>query len=263
MFKVSSSSKFHLVLVLLLLFVRPAFARESLAERETKALVLRDFLLTLDLGYLRCAEQCDWIQEDKKIQQAWAKLKPLISQRPKLDALFSAKPSLEVWRQYRKVLEKELSLNLAPSSSLNKARGEALFLRHCGSCHGPTGQSDGALSSRLVPPLRPLNSAFYKDYLAPAMVYNIVLTGIPKTPMYPFKDQISDLDMWTLAFYTLTLSAGDQGALGQGGESKALGVLEMRDAARLNGVEIKALGMSQKQIFHLRTTQVFGKEIAK
>lgn len=263
MFKVSSSSKILLALVLLLLFVKPAFARESLADRETKALVLRDFLLTLDLGYLRCAERCDWTQEDKKIQQAWVKLKPLIPQRPKLDALFSAKPSLEVWRQYRKVLEEELSLNLAPSSSLNKARGEALFLRHCGSCHGATGQSDGALSSRLRPPLRALNSAFYRDYLAPAMVYNIVLTGIPKTPMYPFKDQISDLDMWTLAFYTLTLSAGDLGAMEQGAERRPLGGLEMKDASRLNGLELKALGMSQKQTFHLRMTEVFGNGIAK
>ncbi len=263
MFKFSNSSKILSVLVLSLLFGRPAIARESLADREVKALVLRDFLLTLDLGYLRCAERCDWLQEDKKIKEAWAKLKPLIPQRPKLDALFSAKPSLEVWRQYRKVLEEEISLNLAPSSSLNKARGEALFLRHCGSCHGPTGQSDGILSSRLNSPLRALNSAFYRDYLAPAMVYNIILTGIPKTPMYPFKDQISDLDMWTLAFYTLTLSAGEPSAIENGTESKPAGTLEMKDAARLNGIELKAVGVTQKQSFRLRTTEVFGKEVAK
>ena len=261
MFKVSSSRKILLVLVLLNLLVRPAFSRESLGERETKALVLRGFLLALDRGYLRCAEQCDWTEEDKKIQDAWAKLKPLIPQRPKLDALFASKPSLEIWRQYRKVLEEELALNLAPSSRLNKSRGEALFKRHCGSCHGPAGQSDGVLSSRLRPKPRALNSAFYRDYLAPAMVYNMVLTGIPKTPMYPFKDQISDLDMWTLAFYTGSLSSGDATSL-EPGEGKSGALLNMKDASRLNALELKTLGMSQKQIFDLRTTQVFGKGLA-
>ncbi len=243
----------------LLFFSTLSFARESKGERESKALVLRGFLLTLDMSYLRCAQSCDMDLENKKIMEAWAKLKPLVSsKKPKLSTLFSGKGSLEIWRQSRRIVEEELELNLAPSSNLSQARGKALFSRHCASCHGPGGGSDGVLSSRLSPLPKGLNQKFYADFLAPAVVYNIILTGIPGTPMYPFKDQLSDLDMWALAFYTLSLSAGDELTANLAEASKLEDEVSMRDAARLNGLELKAMGWSDKKVRYIRTQEVFG-----
>jgi mono/diheme cytochrome c family protein len=243
----------------MLLFVvcGQTYARDSASMRENKAVVLRDLLLQLDISYLRCVTNCDVTKMDEKIQNLWIQLRNFIPESKRLDSIFQKKATPGKWREARLALEDELSLTLMPASMLSQERGKALFDRHCSSCHGTTGNGDGVLASRMSQFKMKLNENHYADHLSPTMVYNMILTGIPGVPMYSFKDQVSDSDMWNISFYTQSLALPEINvALTSSGDKKSA-TFGIKEIARYNGKELRILGLSEEEIFRFRNIDVY------
>ena len=75
------------------------------------------------------------------------------------------------------------------------AAGETLFNRRCaGKCHGLD-----AFAGEDAPSLRE------RSYLTPMISYVMITYGRPGTAMPPWKERLSDEDIWRLAAYVVSL----------------------------------------------------------
>ena len=81
--------------------------------------------------------------------------------------------------------------------------GEALYVEHCLSCHGPNGMGTGLLGRRMQPALLE-----QRDNLAAAYVIMAARRGIGNMPAIP-RGEVSDADLKQIADY---LAAGPHGA---------------------------------------------------
>ena len=89
------------------------------------------------------------------------------------------------------------------SSRPNAAGGEALYLEHCASCHGPNGMGTGLLGRRIQPALLEA-----RDNLPAAYVIAAARNGIGNMPAIP-RGEVSDDELRQIAEY---LAAGPHGA---------------------------------------------------
>ena len=80
--------------------------------------------------------------------------------------------------------------------------GEALYLEHCSSCHGPNGMGTGLLARRVQPALLEA-----RDNLPAQYVILAVRNGIGNMPPLP-RGEVSDADLKAIAEY---LAAGPHG----------------------------------------------------
>lgn len=78
---------------------------------------------------------------------------------------------------------------------------QALFVDHCSSCHGLTGQGDGPVARSLAP--RPAN--FRLKQGNPAYLSAVLRDGIPGTAMPPWKDVLTEQQRHSLVNYLRTL----------------------------------------------------------
>jgi mono/diheme cytochrome c family protein len=85
------------------------------------------------------------------------------------------------------------------SSRPNATGGEALYVEHCISCHGPTGMGTGLLGRRVQPAMLEA-----RDNLAAAYVIVAVRQGIGNMPPLP-RGEVSDAELQQIAEY---LAAG-------------------------------------------------------
>ena len=81
--------------------------------------------------------------------------------------------------------------------------GEALYLVHCMSCHGPNGMGTGLLARRTQPALLE-----QRDNLAAQYVIMAARRGMGNMPAIP-RGEVSDADLKQIADY---LAAGPHGA---------------------------------------------------
>lgn len=89
------------------------------------------------------------------------------------------------------------------SSRPNATGGEALYLEHCSSCHGPNGMGTGLLARRVQPALLEA-----RDNLPAQYVILAARQGIGNMPAIP-RGEVSDADLKAIAEY---LAAGPHGA---------------------------------------------------
>lgn len=73
-----------------------------------------------------------------------------------------------------------------PTAPLNMARGHALFISNCSSCHGERGEGNGPAAKSLGVPVPPIGVASETPTLTPTLAYNVVSVGIRQTPMPSF-----------------------------------------------------------------------------
>lgn len=75
------------------------------------------------------------------------------------------------------------------------AAGEALFNRRCaGKCHGLD-----AFAGEDAPSLRE------RSHLTPVIAYVMIAFGRPGTAMPPWKERLSDEDIWRVVAYVVSL----------------------------------------------------------
>jgi len=87
------------------------------------------------------------------------------------------------------------------------AQGRALFLEHCATCHGATGQGDGALAATL--PTRPADlSAAHVDDHTDGDLFWWLTHGMPGTAMPGWEAQLAAPSRWTLIRYIRSLRQG-------------------------------------------------------
>jgi cytochrome c oxidase cbb3-type subunit 2 len=83
----------------------------------------------------------------------------------------------------------------------------------CWECHGQTGKGDGEKAAGLKDdfgfPVRPadLTGGQFKSGPLVQDIFRTMSTGLSGTPMPSYRDSLSELDRWALAYYVLSLSA--------------------------------------------------------
>ncbi|MBX7235784.1 MAG: c-type cytochrome [Caldilineales bacterium] len=120
-------------------------------------------------------------------------------------------------------------------------RGQRLFAEHCLQCHGAGGKGDGPMSAQSPVPLADFTQAAFVETRSPQAVFDFISNGNLDNLMPPWKDSLSQAEIWDLTAYvwSLHLSEADlsggaaaygencascHGAEGEGGsEGPALG----------------------------------------
>jgi len=97
-----------------------------------------------------------------------------------------------------------------PESMPSLEVGKELYDTNCSTCHGLSGAGDGNLAQGLNPPPAILVDPDLYSMLSPFKVYNTITFGIAGTAMPAFP-QVTDDQKWDVAFYVMSLGAGEAG----------------------------------------------------
>lgn len=87
----------------------------------------------------------------------------------------------------------------ADQSSINT--GKALYMRHCASCHGKTGEGDGPKARRLETFSGDFTKAAYQKQTDGEMFYK---TKFGRDEMPGYEGKVSDSDIWHMVNYIRT-----------------------------------------------------------
>ncbi len=95
-------------------------------------------------------------------------------------------------------------LEIAPKRWPDLDNGRIIYALECKSCHGENGFGDGPLSSGLEPAPTNFHDEDKANGLSPFQAYNTIRLGVNNTAMRAF-DELSDDEIWDLAFYVISL----------------------------------------------------------
>ncbi len=99
------------------------------------------------------------------------------------------------------------ALEIAPKRWPLLTNGRQLYALHCKSCHGENGMGNGSLANGLEPAPTNFHNPEKANGLSPFQAYNTIRLGVNNTAMRAF-DELSDDEIWDLAFYVLSLPHG-------------------------------------------------------
>lgn len=88
-------------------------------------------------------------------------------------------------------------------------RGAELYGPHCASCHGNKFDGKGPAGASLDPPPADFTDDAFMKGKSPFQEFNVIRLGVPGTGMQAF-NQLSDDDVWALAFYVVSLRHGHE-----------------------------------------------------
>lgn len=98
---------------------------------------------------------------------------------------------------------------VTPPSPLN---GQTLFQDHCADCHGVTGLGDGTMIDKLPNGATALADPAVARAASPAGWFQVVKEGRLDLFMPPWKDKLTDAEIWDVVTYALTLHVTPQDA---------------------------------------------------
>lgn len=102
-------------------------------------------------------------------------------------------------------------IDLSPQQYPDISKGRELYSANCQSCHGEKGAGDGPLSASFTPrPLSFLSDSFIQ-FIPPLQIFNTSRLGIKGTGMRAY-DELSDKELWDIAFYVKSLPFQDEHA---------------------------------------------------
>ncbi len=81
--------------------------------------------------------------------------------------------------------------------------GRKLYLRHCASCHGPSGKGDGSMALAGGTPAN-LTDETWDHGSSDGEVFVVIRDGT-SSDMEPYKDRLTEKQMWQLVNYIRTL----------------------------------------------------------
>lgn len=87
----------------------------------------------------------------------------------------------------------------------DRARGKAVYERHCQSCHGPSGRGDGPAAASLKVP--PTNFQRFQSFLkSDEELLRTIEHGVVFSPMHSWRGQLTDGEMQDVVAYIRLLS---------------------------------------------------------
>ncbi len=98
------------------------------------------------------------------------------------------------------------SLPASAGSATQAPDARALFLTHCASCHGESG--DGKGTTELDRPARSFQAGGFSFGNTPEAVFRTITHGIPGSPMASFATALTDDQRKSLASYVISLGPG-------------------------------------------------------
>lgn len=90
-----------------------------------------------------------------------------------------------------------------PLSADASTDGAKVFKANCETCHGPQGHGDGPIGEALDP--KPQNLAELQAVTADDYLYWRIAEGKPGTPMPPWKNILTEEQVWQLVAFIRTL----------------------------------------------------------
>ncbi len=108
-------------------------------------------------------------------------------------------------------LIKSYPIPLAPTLAPDPARGKALYMQQCASCHGTTGNGDGPQAVGLDPPAIAFTDKARARERSIFALYQVIEQGLDGTSMMSFAN-LPPQDRWALAFYTGSLAFPEENA---------------------------------------------------
>jgi high-affinity iron transporter len=140
-----------------------------------------------------------------------AQIEPDINE---LSALIISKSSAQKVEEVSNKIKENIISSYAivpyPETRPSLEIGKELYMNNCTQCHGITGAGDGQLSQGLNPQPANFTEPDLYSGLSPFKVHNTMTYGIAGTAMPAFP-QIPEDRIWDVAFYVMSLGAGDAG----------------------------------------------------
>ncbi len=97
-------------------------------------------------------------------------------------------------------------VNPIPPNTASLSTGQALYERHCLSCHGPTGLGDGPVGLTLNPRPADLTQHTIPGVHPDSQLYEWISDGFPGSVMPAFRATLTDEERWHLVNYIRTLA---------------------------------------------------------
>jgi mono/diheme cytochrome c family protein len=93
--------------------------------------------------------------------------------------------------------------NPIPSDGPSIEEGRKLYLRHCASCHGPSGKGDGSMALAGGTPAN-LTDETWDHGSSDGEIFVVIRDGT-SSDMEPYKDRLTEKQMWQLVNYIRSL----------------------------------------------------------
>lgn len=86
------------------------------------------------------------------------------------------------------------------------ARGKAVFLENCITCHGEKGDGNG-IASKAITGAKPrdFTTGYFRRGGKPEEIFHTISEGSEGTDMPPWKDAIPENDRWALVYFVKSL----------------------------------------------------------
>jgi len=93
--------------------------------------------------------------------------------------------------------------NPLPSDEPSIEEGRKLYLRHCASCHGPSGKGDGSMALAGGTPAN-LTDETWDHGSSDGEIFVVIRDGT-SSDMEPYKDRLTEKQIWQLVNYVRSL----------------------------------------------------------
>ncbi len=88
-------------------------------------------------------------------------------------------------------------------------RGQRLFSENCVQCHGTQGQGDGPMAAQAPVPITDFTDPAFVKTRSPQAIFDIISNGRLENLMPPWKDSLSEDEIWDAAAYVWSLHLTD------------------------------------------------------
>ena len=85
-----------------------------------------------------------------------------------------------------------------PDRPPSVSQAQPLWIENCTPCHGPSGLGDGPTAQAIENPLPNFADPIHARQMTPAAIHDTIKNGRIETLMPPWKNQLSDAEMWDL-----------------------------------------------------------------
>jgi mono/diheme cytochrome c family protein len=138
--------------------------------------------------------------KSKRKTEFEAKLKAFQSITSPSDAVDIAR------KEFVDYLVETFEISPIPAQNPELEVGRRVYLARCAVCHDAKGTAESALANKLNPKPKDLSRGRLAGTLSPFRTFNALLLGVPGTSMDTFDGQLTDHELWSVAFYTQTLA---------------------------------------------------------